>query len=325
MNQPAHRTIRTEPRSRCYLCDTAGTLLYSNMADRLFGAPGLWNLRQCENPDCALAWLDPMPLEEDIGKAYETYYTHGAIDRGSRWNGLVWGASYFVVKPTKLYEERKRINLMYLDAHAPGRLLEIGCGDGSRLALFRTRGWAVEGQDVDPKAVAAARATHGIPVHLGTLEEVAFPDDAFDAVIASHVIEHVHDPVRLLKECRRILKPGAPLVLATPNFSSYGHEQFGIHWFALDPPRHLHLFGCKSLRQAITRAEFRACSVWTTTARAQINAAGSFDIARTGRHVMGPYASVARTVAAFAFQLKETARHRQDPLCGDECVALATK
>lgn len=48
------------------------------MRDRLFGAPATWSLSKCQNPGCGLVWLDPMPVEEDTGKAYERYYTHAA-------------------------------------------------------------------------------------------------------------------------------------------------------------------------------------------------------------------------------------------------------
>jgi len=44
--------------------------------DRLFDVPGQWNVRQCTNPDCGLLWLDPRPVEDDIGKLYRNYFTH---------------------------------------------------------------------------------------------------------------------------------------------------------------------------------------------------------------------------------------------------------
>ncbi|HVH70033.1 MAG TPA: hypothetical protein VNB49_02845 [Candidatus Dormibacteraeota bacterium] len=51
-------------------------MLHEHLRDRLFGVPGSWNIRKCLNPRCGLAWLDPMPLDEDIPQAYENYYTH---------------------------------------------------------------------------------------------------------------------------------------------------------------------------------------------------------------------------------------------------------
>src|ERR1035438_3992113 len=63
----------------CYVCGAIGQFFYSNLRDVTFGAGGEWSLKQCPNPECGgMAWLDPMPLEEDVYKAYQTYYTHQA-------------------------------------------------------------------------------------------------------------------------------------------------------------------------------------------------------------------------------------------------------
>jgi len=69
-------SIRTRPVPNCFLCGTTGEALYSGMSDRNYAAPGIWSERKCPKPECGLIWLDPQPTEEDIGKAYQTYYTH---------------------------------------------------------------------------------------------------------------------------------------------------------------------------------------------------------------------------------------------------------
>jgi hypothetical protein len=61
----------------CYLCGGVGRLVHAHLEDRLFGAPGAWNLKECSDKECGLVWLDPMPLLEDLPKAYTHYYTHG--------------------------------------------------------------------------------------------------------------------------------------------------------------------------------------------------------------------------------------------------------
>lgn len=99
-------------------------------------------------------------------------------------------------------------------------------------------GWQVEGVDFDPKGVRNAQAK-GLTVHLGDLDRQGYPDDSFDAVAMSHVIEHVPDPSALLRECRRILKPGGRLVVLTPNVASWGHRLYGSDWRGLEPPRRM--------------------------------------------------------------------------------------
>ena len=68
--------IESERQLDCPLCGTSGDVLYSDLRDRLFGAPGVWGMRIC--PSCEALWLDPRPTPRSIGKAYETYYTHGS-------------------------------------------------------------------------------------------------------------------------------------------------------------------------------------------------------------------------------------------------------
>lgn len=325
--------IRTVPRPDCYLCGAQGKVLYEGLKDRLFGAPGEWNLKQCRNPECGLVWLDPMPTEEDIGKAYESYYTHHETGGDEERKGvkgffkLNLRRAYNVFSLLTLLErERERRSLMYLEKITPGRLLEVGCGDGRRLALMHALGWEVEGQEVDPKAASHARSTYDFPVHLGALVDLAFPEATFDAIIMNHVIEHVHDPAGLLQECQRILKPGGTLVAITPNIKSYGHQYFGSCWRGWEPPRHVHLFSPVTLRACAERAGFHSIETWTTPINAPSIYLGSRDIQVSGEHKMGlKQQSLGRLAQAAWFAFWEFFLSRWQPRIGEEVVLKVVK
>src|SRR5215469_13430068 len=164
--------IRSRPCPVCYLCGAPGELLHEGVRDMVFEAPGLWNFRVCPNASCGLMWLDPKPVEEDIGKAYEKYYTHAdfSAQRGALSKALRGWASVLSSVVDPIYGERKNLSLMYLGNVKPGKMLDVGCGNGVRLARLRSLGWDVFGQDVDPMAVAHAREAFGLKVHLGRLE-----------------------------------------------------------------------------------------------------------------------------------------------------------
>lgn len=272
-------TIRTRSATNCPLCGGAGDALYSGLRDRNYSAPGVWGLRRCPQSHCGLLWLDPQPIEEDIGKAYASYYTHAQPSPGmSVVRDAVYGvwAAYLrlrfgytqgvgptwraVFAPLALLHpgglEELDSAAMYLSApRGREKVLDVGCGSGVLLARMKSLGWDAEGVEIDPGGVAAARA-RGVTVHQGQLADANFPDHHFDAVHSAHVIEHVYDPAALLRECYRILKPGGRLIIITPNTASWGHRKFGSAWLNLDPPRHLILFNTATLRAAAERQGF---------------------------------------------------------------------
>ena len=73
-------SVATFSQPSCICCGSAGHLIHTQLIDRLFSAPGKWNIRQCAGSDCGLAWLDPQPARRDIGKLYRNYWTHGSTE-----------------------------------------------------------------------------------------------------------------------------------------------------------------------------------------------------------------------------------------------------
>lgn len=283
-------SIRSGPQKACAICGSDGKPLYDRLKDQFLGSEGEWGFSRCENTSCGLTWLDPMPFEEDISKAYLDYYTH--IDSDSN-RSL---ASRLLFSVLGLDSARKRAEACYLGDRLPGHVLEIGFGDGKRLERLRTLGWKVEGQEVDPVAVKNAR-DRGFKVHEGRLQELNFPDGKYDAVIGNHVIEHVHAPLEMLKTCRRITRPGGEVILVTPNVSGYGHRVFGQHWLGLDPPRHLHLLTCSSMELLINKAGFSQFELFTVPALSAIPFQASIAMARTGGFRYSQKASGAEQVS----------------------------
>jgi predicted SAM-dependent methyltransferase len=105
--------------------------------------------------------------------------------------------------------------------------------------------------------VESARFQYGLQVKSGSLIQQNYPSNSFDAVTMRHVIEHIYEPLELLKECHRILKPGGSLVIETPNMESLSSRYFQDYWRGLEPPRHLHLFNLASLKSIAISAGFQ--------------------------------------------------------------------
>lgn len=336
--------IATAPAPRCPLCGGEGQPLYAGLRDRLFTAPGEWSHRQCRARACGLIWLDPMPREEEIHKAYGAYYTHapdadrsGVLAAVFRLAKRGYVANRFGYDATLierllgllpwLYPGRPAeldFSVMWLQARGRGRLLDVGAGSGWLLAHMRSLGWNAIGVDLDAGAVARARE-RGLEVRRGALREQQFPDASFDALAMSHSLEHVHDPAATLAEARRVLAPGGRLAIATPNTRSILHRRFREHWFALDPPRHLCLFNRDALAAALRGAGFARIRTFSSVRDANGAYLGSRAIRQSGRHDMMRRPPVAESVRGRAFQALEQARKLADPEAGEDLVALAEK
>lgn len=202
--------------------------------------------------------------------------------------------------------------------------MEVGCGDGSLLQRLRARGFDAEGIDFDPGAVAQA-SSKGLKVGLGDLQSANLADGTFDFVVASHVIEHVLDPSALLRECRRILKPGGTAVFITPNITSFGHRTFKRCWLHLDPPRHLQLFTPDSLRGLGLAAGFAEAVTRTAPRDARNLFHASREIAMGGSYQWGKPMSALRWVWATGLLLQEAWSLRHAPDRGEEIVLFLTK
>ncbi len=347
-SQTSTAQIGTRQVERCLLCGGPGRVLYEKMRDRFLVVGGEWSWCRCQNEQCGLVWLDPVPVEEDLGKAYQGYYTHAQPEPGARLvRNVCWAIwhSYLgrrfgytrgvgpawlrVFAPLALLHPGGREELdaaaMYLPApNGPARLLDMGCGSGVMLARMQALGWETEGFDQDPEAAAAARG-RGVKVRVGTLQQQGYPADYFDAVHSAHVLEHVYDPVALFREAFRILKPGGTMVTLTPNIESLGHRQYGPSWLNLDPPRHLVLFSLQTLARAAEQAGFRVGKLNTTVRNAWVYGVLSETIQRTGRGDMSQLGKPASLLRGIRYQLRERRALRHDPKAGDELRLIAVK
>jgi 2-polyprenyl-3-methyl-5-hydroxy-6-metoxy-1,4-benzoquinol methylase len=272
----------------CYLCGSDGETLSSGLRDRWLGAPGIWSLLLCRR--CKLGWLNPRPQSDEIRKLYgERYYTHSirptarvddtGIMRRIVKQALLSEAPEAAPQPARSCVERLAArglralgpirevgagSVMWLAASPRERLLDVGCGDGSFLVRMRELGWDVEGVEPDPVAAHAATRDHHLQITCAPVEDAALPAESFDVITMSHVIEHVHDPIKVLSECRRLLRPRGRLILVTPNIRSLGRFLFRSRWLGWDIPRHLFVFSSQSLRACVGRAGLEVQGVRTT-------------------------------------------------------------
>lgn len=323
--------IRTEPCPRCIVCGQPGLALYEGLTDYLSGTPGSWRMVRCVDSACAMLWLDPRPLAADLIKAYADYHTHGrkrARDFSRLWLSAVNSACKQLCRllelGSALGRQRRELRTMYIGSGAPGRLLEVGCGSGRFLNRMRKAGWAVDGIDFDPVAAARVEEKFGIPVAVGSLPELGYREGSYDVVAMSQVIEHVPDPVALLKECRRVLRPGGRLVLSTPNARSVAHGAYGRHWRGLEPPRHQQVFTPAALARCARDCGFDGARVFTLSAEsAGIYRAG--DQLRAAQGGVPAGSATASVVRSWFLRYREFRQTLRDPDAGQDIFLIAAR
>lgn len=243
----------------CPYCGDEGRApAYQGVQDWSFGcAAGRWNYWDCAC--CRALYLDPRPTPATLGDAYGSYYTHagekklslrGALKqrlKNEYWSALFlspitprfglrrWTTPFIRrLEPwvTEPFGMRQMVKLL------KGFLIDVGCGSGNTLSLARQQGWKTLGIEVDAAAVAVARA-RGLDVVQGGYQELAHYRAKADCLICSHVLEHVHHPLELLRLLLDSLAPGGVLLLSAPNAASYVRDHYGENWRGLEAPRHL--------------------------------------------------------------------------------------
>jgi SAM-dependent methyltransferase len=240
---------------RCPLCGSSVADAYG-CRDRLLGLPGEFAFGRCDA--CGSGVLSIRPTEKALVRYYpEDYGPYGR--RSKRAHRSVVGRivrRLLLLVPVLLPDAAVKLEdeLRRGDGRRPGsRILDVGCADGRRLVRDVAAGWIATGVDFSPIAVQRARR-RGLDVRLGTIFRDDLERESFDLIRVSHVIEHVPDPIALLRRGRDLLAPDGRLHIATPNFASPSAGFFGTYWVELDTPRHLVLFTPASLRTAAQHA-----------------------------------------------------------------------
>lgn len=178
---------------------------------------------RCER--CGAATTDPWPSDETLRDAYAGWYRPA----GGRFAG-----------PGDAILARSRGALARrLDAIAPpGRVLDVGAGDGTLLDALRRHG-----RDAIGLELVSTRPD----IRAANVEDLGADEGDFAAIVFWHSLEHLRRPSEALKAAAGKLAPNGVLVVAVPNSDSLQARLFGDRWLALDLPRHLVHLPAKAL------------------------------------------------------------------------------
>ncbi len=164
---------------------------------------------RCSN--CAHVYVNPQANEEAVVKQY---------NEESDTND----AGFDFLSSEKHQEIRGKLYNYFLDKiqdQVPsGRVLDIGCSVGGFLHTAKERGYDTLGLELNERTAKYAEEMYGVKVERKLLHECGFEDNSFDLVTMFGVIEHLPEPIDVVKDIYRILKPGGIFLGICPNVQS---------------------------------------------------------------------------------------------------------
>lgn len=147
-----------------------------------------------------------------------------------------------------------------------GRILDVGCGNGSFLNAMAAVGFDVHGLEPYQESLAGVPEELRSRIRCEPFESANYPEKSFDAITLWHVLEHLARPVETLQSVRKFLKADGILILEVPNFASREARWLGPHWYNLDAPYHFWHFTPATLEAAVHRAGFQVTECVTSAA-----------------------------------------------------------
>jgi SAM-dependent methyltransferase len=204
--------------------------------------------RRCTN--CGLVYQNPRPIFTDLKKRYGAeYFKYESVNEDNFFNLMKLGLrdvgfDGFYPGGSGNGDEGARV------------FLDLGCATGRLLDHVQRKGWRAKGVEICRESAERGRNMYGLDIFVGTLEEAAFPDAAFDVVHLSHLIEHVPDPKKLLVEILRVMKRDGHLLLTTPNVGGFQARVSRARWRSAIPD-HIYLFSKRTMRGLLTEIGFR--------------------------------------------------------------------
>jgi 2-polyprenyl-3-methyl-5-hydroxy-6-metoxy-1,4-benzoquinol methylase len=221
-----------------------------------------YQAQQCRQ--CSFIYLDPRPTPEDLKLMYsDEYFLHDGAEFGAH------SSTDYETAARKGSVKFPEI-LGWIRRYKPsGDFFEIGCGMGYFLDYARQHGFNVSGIEYAELGVSTCQTRFGLDVRRGSFEELTIEPDRYDVIFMGDVLEHLVQPLEMLRKARVMLRPSGVLAAEVPSmFNSLTGRAAATAMRALNiskrmamPPYHVNEFTPRTLRAMIERAGYRHCVI----------------------------------------------------------------
>jgi 2-polyprenyl-3-methyl-5-hydroxy-6-metoxy-1,4-benzoquinol methylase len=199
---------------------------------------------------CSLVSTYPIPDVSEI----EAHYTR-KFKSGNYQTLLTFSQEYSQVYAGFVQILTRRLEENGLSL-AGEKILDVGCFTGEFLELLQLQGADVYGVELQRQAAQIANSKLPGKIFEMNVDQAVFPKMQFNIITLLGVLEHVADPVGLLRRSFELLYPGGWLMIQTPNSTSFFARSMRKFWPPYAPIEHIHLFSRRSLLLALENLGF---------------------------------------------------------------------
>ncbi len=243
-------------QATCRICRASGEFPLWHAREMLHGMGDAFDYFECAACGCVQIAAIPADLSRFYPGDYFSFRSQHALARN---------AVRRFVDPRRVRRQFGRPNTLGAIAEAvsrpfdyvrwvkdaglgpDARVLDIGCGAGKTLINMALGGFPSP-TGVDPFISETLHYSCGVAIHKAELADFAGAHaGGFDFIMLHHSLEHMLDPLATLTHVEALLAPGGRVLVAIPVADSWAWRHYRQDWFALDPPRHIHLLTTPAL------------------------------------------------------------------------------
>lgn len=241
---------------KCPCCESEKLFVkYPEMYDKDNFIAGKFSLIGCKN--CSVEFVLPRLNEEELGEYYpKEYYS---FNKKSKLAEFYHEISAYFYSGRNLFvgfffSPFRPIFYRYLLRGYGKRVLEIGCGQGKTLEIYKKYGFETHG--LEPYGGKITEREKSLGIERKAVREARF-EDKFDLIVMKEVLEHVPEQEFVLKKCFDWLNIGGSLIITVPNTAGILNKIFGKNWYGYDVPRHVINYNSKNLAFFLQKIGFK--------------------------------------------------------------------
>lgn len=217
-------------------------LLFKAKDYRLKLTKDIFNIVKCR--DCEFIFLNPRPSQDEFLNFYPT-------DFHKNDTSLL----YKIIEPCFTLSLKNTIRTLKR-YKKQGKILDIGCGNGSFILAMQKHGYDAWGVELNSEAQKYTPLNLKGRIFFQELKECKFPEKSFDIITMFQSLEHVADLGTLFAEIRRIIKDKGIFYICVPNADFFESRLFGPYYYNLEVPRHFYFFNQETLSKLLSKNGF---------------------------------------------------------------------